>query len=198
MAIDVDHAGSSPGSIQRQLQEVLGCHQVPVGRQHKIDRVPDRIDGAIQVHPVSRYANIGLVDSPGSIRMTPLPPRPLVQDRRITLYPTPNRDVINRKTALHHHFFQVAIAQRVAQIPADAQNDDHVLEVPPSEQRRSLLPHGITVPKPSAAVATDPVDRTLSLQRARRDPPGTALRLLRRRSVWLRLGASVDPFRPAS
>jgi hypothetical protein len=141
MAVHVDHAGASPGSMQRQLQEVLGSHQVPVGRQHEIDRVSGRIDGAIQVQPFSRYANVSLVDPPGPIWMAPFPPQSLVQDRRITLYPTPNRDVIHRQTALHHHFFQVAVAQRVAQIPADAQNDDHVLEVPPSAQRWSLLAH---------------------------------------------------------
>ena len=41
MAVNVDHSGpNAPGSVQRQLQELLGRHQIPVGRQHEIDGVP--------------------------------------------------------------------------------------------------------------------------------------------------------------
>src|SRR5262247_2035487 len=40
MAIDVDHSGPAAGSMQRQLQEVLGGNQVTVGRQHEFDGVP--------------------------------------------------------------------------------------------------------------------------------------------------------------
>ena len=76
--------------------------------------------------------------------MPPVPSQPLIQDGRIVLYPAPDRDVIHCKTALRHHFLQVAVAERVPQIPSNAQNDDHVLEVPSSEQRWSLWAHGIT------------------------------------------------------
>jgi hypothetical protein len=51
--------------VQCQLQELLRRQQIPVGRQHEINRVPVRIDGAIEVHPVSRNANVSLVDPPG-------------------------------------------------------------------------------------------------------------------------------------
>ena len=54
---------------------------------------------------------VGLVDPSGPIRMASLPPQSLVQDRCITLYSTPNRDVIHRQTGLHHHFSQVAAAE---------------------------------------------------------------------------------------
>jgi ATP-dependent DNA ligase len=74
----------------------------------------------------------------------------------LSLDPTPDGDVIHRKTTLRHHFLQVAVAERVPQIPSHAQNNDHVLEVPPSEQRRSLLAHGITLPNLPATIATDP------------------------------------------
>ena len=88
--------------------------------------------------------------------MPSFPAKPQIQNGRIPLHPAPNRDVIDRQTALHHHFFQIAVAERVPQIPAHAQNYDDVLEVAPSEQRWSLLAHEITVPKPSATAATDP------------------------------------------
>ena len=46
--------------------------------------------------------------------------------------------------------------------PVAGLSDDHVLEVPPSEQRWSLLAHEITVPKPSATVATDPSEESIA------------------------------------
>jgi len=45
------------------------------------------------------------------------------------LHPAPNRNVVHRQAAFRHHFFQVAVAKRVPQIPAQAQNDNYVLEV---------------------------------------------------------------------
>jgi len=73
--------------------------------------------------------------------MPSLAVKPLIQNRRLMLYPAPDRDVVHRKAALCHHFRQVAIAEGVPQIPPHAQNDDHVLEVSSPEQRRSLLAH---------------------------------------------------------
>lgn len=73
--------------------------------------------------------------------MPSFPSQSLIQDGRIALHPPPDRDVIYGQTALLHHFFQVTVAERVPQIPPHAQNDDHVLEVPPPEQRCSLLAH---------------------------------------------------------
>ena len=59
--------------------------------------------------------------------------KPLIQNGRITLHPAPDRDMVQRNTALRRHFRQVAIAQRVPQIPPHAQNDDHVPKVPSPE-----------------------------------------------------------------
>jgi hypothetical protein len=51
----------------------------------------------------------------------------------------PNRDVIHGQTELRHHLFQVAVAERVPQIPSHTKSDDHVLGVRPSKKRRPLL-----------------------------------------------------------
>ena len=45
------------------------------------------------------------------------------------------------QSALGHHFFQIAIAERVTEIPAHTKNNDVVPEMPPSEQLRSTLTH---------------------------------------------------------
>lgn len=62
VAIPVDHARPVAGSMQSQLQERNAWQLPNLGwRQHEIDHIP-RIDGSIQVHPVSRNAKAGLVE----------------------------------------------------------------------------------------------------------------------------------------
>src|SRR5712671_5236917 len=73
--------------------------------------------------------------------MPDLTTKPLIQNGRIVLDPAPYGDVVHQQAAFHHYLFQVAVAERVAQIPPNAQDDDHVLEVSPSEQRRAVLAH---------------------------------------------------------
>jgi hypothetical protein len=41
--------------------------------------------------------------------------------------------MIDRKAALSHEFLQIAVAQGIAQVPANAQNDDLVLKMAPAE-----------------------------------------------------------------
>lgn len=78
--------------------------------------------------------------------MSQLAAKPLIQNGRIVLQPAPNGHVIYRQPAFRHHFFQVAVAKRVPQIPPHAQNDNHVLEVSSPEQCRAVLAHRSTLP----------------------------------------------------
>ena len=41
--------------------------------------------------------------------------------------------MVHRQTPLQHHFFQVSITERIAQVPSDAQQDDFGEEVRPLE-----------------------------------------------------------------
>ena len=78
--------------------------------------------------------------------------KPQIQNGSIVLHPAPNGDVVHRQAAFRHHFFQVAVAKGVPQIPTHAQNDNHVLEVSPPEQCRAVLAHRLTLPKPPVRV----------------------------------------------
>jgi retron-type reverse transcriptase len=78
--------------------------------------------------------------------------KPLIQNGRIALDPSPDGDMIHQEPALRHHLLQISVAERVPQIPPDAQNDDDFLEVPPPEQRRPLFGHRITLPDPPTRV----------------------------------------------
>ncbi len=58
---------------------------------------------------------------------------PFLDQRRIGKAPAVDRTVVNFEPALLEHFFQVAIAQRIAQIPSDRLHDQPRLEIPPFE-----------------------------------------------------------------
>src|SRR6516225_402591 len=72
------------------------------------------------------------------------------------LDPAPDGDMIHRNPALGHHLLQVAVAQRIPQVPPHAQNDDDIVKVSPSERRWSGPAHRITLPEVPEPFATDP------------------------------------------
>ncbi len=59
---------------------------------------------------------------------------PLVEFRSVSLDPPINRRVIYFNSSFLHHFFQVAVAQGISQVPSDTQQDDVRLEVTPFER----------------------------------------------------------------
>src|SRR5262245_42760205 len=86
----------------------------------------------------------------------------LIQNRCIALAPALDCDVIHRQATLRHHLLQVAVAQRIAQVPSDAKYYDHVLEVSSDEQRRPVLHHRITYQNHRRRFATDPYQVSVS------------------------------------
>jgi hypothetical protein len=86
-----------------------------------------------------------------------LPTNPSIQNRRIALNPAPDRDVVNGQTSFRHDFLQVAIGQRVSQIPSHTENNHDVLEVSSTEQCRPPLAHRVTVSDDPRQFATEPM-----------------------------------------
>jgi hypothetical protein len=78
--------------------------------------------------------------------MAAFPAKPLIQKRRVMLDPPPDRDVIHGQAALRHDLLQVAIGKRISQVPANAQEDNHIFEMPPAEQCRPSSVHDTTLP----------------------------------------------------
>jgi hypothetical protein len=56
----------------------------------------------------------------------------------VVLHPPQNRRVHKDHSALSHHFHQVTCTQLVPQIPANAQNDNLLIELPSLEQSLNL------------------------------------------------------------
>lgn len=61
--------------------------------------------------------------------------------------PLRDRGVIQAESPLDYHLFQVPIAERIAQIPTKAEDDDLVLKVSPAKQCWPLVLHLFTLPE---------------------------------------------------
>src|SRR5580704_12252631 len=55
--------------------------------------------------------------------------------------------MIHAEIPFRHYLLQIAVAERIAQVPSDVQNDDSVFEMPSTEQRRSSAWHQFTLAK---------------------------------------------------
>jgi hypothetical protein len=59
----------------------------------------------------------------------------LIQNGRTPVHPESDRDVVDGEATLRHDFFQIPVAERISQKPPDAQHDDDVFGISPTEQR---------------------------------------------------------------
>jgi hypothetical protein len=50
--------------------------------------------------------------------------------------------MINKQSSFHHHFFKIAVAQSIAQIPAHAEENNISLKMAPLEGILVLVAHG--------------------------------------------------------
>src|SRR3546814_12161464 len=71
----------------------------------------------------------------------PEPAQPLIHLRGVALDPAIDRRMVDRNAAFRQHFLKVAIADRIATIPAHRPQDHITLEMAPLEIRhRSVRP----------------------------------------------------------
>jgi hypothetical protein len=63
--------------------------------------------------------------------------------------------VVNAEVPLRHDLLKVTIREGVSEVPTDAQEDDHVFEMPPAEQCRPFSGHDMPYQISSIASATE-------------------------------------------
>jgi hypothetical protein len=139
-----------------RAQKEARCHQISFRGKHEIDRIASRIHSPVQLCPCAGNLYIRFIHPPGSTGTPEFATQPLIQERRVILDSAPDGDVARGKSALRHHFFHIAVAERIPQVPPHAQHDDDILKVLPSEGRWSGPAHRITPPKVLEMFATDP------------------------------------------
>src|SRR3546814_5536427 len=87
-------------------------------------------------------SDLGFIQAPARIKATPPEPaQPLLHLRGVALDPAIDRRMVDRNAAFRQHFLKVAIADRIATIPAHRPQDHITLEMAPLEIRhRSVRP----------------------------------------------------------
>ena len=96
--------------------------RLPVARgpEHKIQRVTVGINAPVQIVPDPADTHVRLVDSIRIRGASQERPAPCVDLRRIALHPSVDRRMVDRKTPFAHHFFEIAVTHRIAQVPPNA------------------------------------------------------------------------------
>src|SRR5271157_5026853 len=121
-------------TLHRLTQESLGRIHIPLPAQVEIDRLARLIHGPIQIHPLPFDPDVRFIHPPGVTYASCKPFPALLELRTIMLHPTENGRVHEVDTAFIHHGHEVAIAQLVAEVPANAQDHDLLVEVPTFEK----------------------------------------------------------------
>ncbi len=97
-----------------------------------------RIHSAIEIRPHLLHFDVGLIDAPRVIRRFEMGSASLLQFWCIVLHSAVDRGVIDVETALEHHFLQISIAERIAQIPAYAEQNNLSFNMTPFERGGSI------------------------------------------------------------
>src|SRR3546814_19611233 len=74
--------------------------------------------------PFRSHLDVGFIQAPARIKATPPEPaQPLLHLRGVALDPAIDRRMVDRNAAFRQHFLKVAIADRIATIPAHRPQD---------------------------------------------------------------------------
>jgi hypothetical protein len=88
-----------------------------------VDDLPELVDGPVDVPPVASDLHVGLVDLPAIADAVAAGPGGVGQQRREPLHPSIDRHVVDLDAALGEEFFEVAVGQAEAQVPADREHN---------------------------------------------------------------------------
>lgn len=121
--IDLLRPGRS-GYLDRLAKELLRRTYSSICAEQRMDGLAVSIDGPINVLPAASNEHRGLVRPPGRMGR-PCQSRPAsLKFRHVMLHPAHNGRVAHGHITLGHHGGEVAIAQPVRYVPADAEFDE--------------------------------------------------------------------------
>src|SRR5215207_1427474 len=115
----------------------MGCLGVAPRGDEDVDDLRELVDGPVDIAPLAGDLHIGLVHLPAISHAMPAGPGGLGQQRHEPLHPPVDGDVIDLNPALGEEFFDVAVRQPEAQVPADREDDDVWWETKAYEGRLS-------------------------------------------------------------
>ena len=133
-AIGTDRSRRQKRFVSQHLaEEALRRIGIALGCQQEVDGVAVLVDGTIQRPPLAADLHIGLIDPDRAAMGPPKSAQPLLDQRRVSDNPTIACGIIDREAAFVEHLFQIAIAERISQMPRDCLHDQPGLELPAFE-----------------------------------------------------------------
>ncbi len=97
---------------------------VSPGSQQEVDGLSCSIYRAVQIFPLAFDFDVGFVHAPPPTHGALMSTKRLIQRRHQTDNPAVKRRMVNDDAARGHHFFEIAQAKGISQIPASALGND--------------------------------------------------------------------------
>ena len=117
--------------VQRFDEEAFGGLGIAPRTQEKLQGVALRVDSTIVVHPGFSDFDGGLIHFPGVSEGFQMRSASLLQFGGIALNPAIPGRMIHIESPFPHHFFEVARAERITQVPTDTRENDLGFKVAP-------------------------------------------------------------------
>ena len=115
---------------ERLAKERLRRRDAAVTAKEKVDRLSLLVDRSIEVMPFASNGNVRLVGAPGSTDGSRESVPALLIFRHVAGYPSQDCALGYHDPALRHHSNEIAIAQPIGDVPANAQLNDFSVEHP--------------------------------------------------------------------
>ena len=128
---DDDTWGGRMCGAEGLAEETLGGCGIARLTEQKVNGLTRGIDGSIEVIPLLLDLDVRLIDAIGVVRLGEMGTTPLVELRRVALHPPKYSGVIDGDPTFPQQFFDITIAQGLAQIPPYAAHDDLTRKVTP-------------------------------------------------------------------
>src|SRR5918996_5348828 len=110
-------------------EEGLGSFYVPMLAEVEVDRLTSLVDRAVEVHPFAFDLDRGLIHPPGTPDRLGILVPALLKGRNKADHPAHDRGVCHREAPFRHHLHEIAVAELIADVPADTEGDDQTIEV---------------------------------------------------------------------
>src|SRR4051812_9099067 len=119
--------------FQRLAEEALGRLQVAPRREEEINRGAVLVDGPVQIPPLAADLDVSLIHADRATMGFAEGPQPALDQRRVGQHPPVQSGVVDLEAALQEQLLDVAVAERIAQVPRDRLQDQRRFEVPALE-----------------------------------------------------------------
>src|SRR5713226_3107102 len=122
------------GGIEGFHKQALCGLGIAGGTKLELQGMACRVNGPIEVHPRSFHLHIRLINTPRVRRCLHIGSGSLVELWSRVLNPAIDRGVIDVQPPFQHDLFEIAITQRIAQVPAHTEQHDFGLKMTPFER----------------------------------------------------------------